>query len=110
MACRPLLVIRAAVLRVAWRPTVWPVMGAWRPTRHGRRRGSGAATGVSPGCYTIGSSAALVRLAGLRSNRPPPETARLAPSGAAARTARTVRRARHRLPRARAQWLEHLGR
>jgi hypothetical protein len=30
MACRPHLVIRAAVLRVAWRPTGWPVMDAWR--------------------------------------------------------------------------------
>jgi len=62
------------------------------------RRGIGAAAGVSSGRHAVGSSAALVRLAGLRSNPPPPETARPPPSAAAARMARTVRRARHRLP------------
>ena len=48
-------------------------MDCMAPTRHGRRRGIGAVTGVSSGRQTVGSSAALVRLAGLRSNRPPPE-------------------------------------
>jgi hypothetical protein len=47
------------------------------PTRLGRRRGIGAVTGVSSGRHMVGSSVALVRLAGLRSNRPPRDAARL---------------------------------
>ena len=102
MACRPFLVIRAAVLRVAWRPTGWPVMDCMAPTRHGRRRGIGAAAVSARAARRSGRRRRWSAWLVCARTGHPRRRRDLRRQAAAARTARTVHRARRRLPRARA--------
>src|SRR4051794_8699484 len=106
MACRPLLVIRAAVLRggVETDRVAGHGLHGADATRTAARHRRGDGCQLAPPDGWVVGGAGPPGWSAL--DRPPPGGARLPPSGAAARMARTARRARHRLPRGRAPEFE----